>query len=94
MKRNRVRQKKVGQEQKDLVNPPGGGDMDELPRKYTDAITKTFRRVGLSLNPDGTEECKVQIKGWKRWSRELSEDEKETQHDEASHVLDSLCRPG
>ena len=35
----------------------------ELHEKYKDTIIQTFRRVGLSLNPDGSEDHELKIKG-------------------------------
>ncbi len=36
---------------------------DELHKKYKDTIVRTFRQVGLSLNPDGSEDRELKIKG-------------------------------
>ena len=35
----------------------------ELHERYKDTIIQTFRRVGLSLNPDGSEDHELKIKG-------------------------------
>jgi hypothetical protein len=35
----------------------------ELHEKYKDVIIKTFRSVGLSLNPDGSEDSELKVKG-------------------------------
>jgi hypothetical protein len=35
----------------------------ELHEKYKDTIIQTFQRVGLSLNPDGSEDSELKIKG-------------------------------
>jgi hypothetical protein len=35
----------------------------ELHEKYKNTIIETFQRVGLSLNPDGSEDHKIKIKG-------------------------------
>src|SRR4030081_131324 len=34
----------------------------ELHEKYKSTIVETFQRVGLSLNPDGSEDHKIKIK--------------------------------
>jgi hypothetical protein len=35
----------------------------ELHEKYKDVIIKTFQSIGLSLNPDGSEDSKLKVKG-------------------------------
>ena len=40
-----------------------GDAWDELHIKYKKTIIETFQRVGLTLNPDGSEDHKLKIKG-------------------------------
>ena len=57
--------------------------IDEFHKQYKNTIIQTFRRLGLTVNPDGSEDAELKIKGldgikvgdWQRKDIDTEEDE-------------------